>query len=91
MPAEQRFRLPEDEYYQSDLIGCEVVLRESGRLAGRVTGFLELGPNGVLQVAAEGSGRELLVPFAGAICVAVDVEAKRIVIDPPEGLLELNG
>jgi ribosomal 30S subunit maturation factor RimM len=30
-----------------------------------------------------------LVPFAEAICTEVDVEAKRITIDPPEGLLDL--
>ena len=36
----------------------------------------------------DGAERELLVPFAESICVDVDVEKKRIVIDPPEGLLE---
>jgi ribosomal 30S subunit maturation factor RimM len=35
-------------------------------------------------------GRELFVPFTEAICVEVDPEARVIVIDPPDGLLELN-
>jgi ribosomal 30S subunit maturation factor RimM len=32
----------------------------------------------------------MLVPFAVDICVEIDVQAKRIRIDPPEGLLEVN-
>jgi ribosomal 30S subunit maturation factor RimM len=32
----------------------------------------------------------VLVPLAAAICPAIDLERKRIVIDPPEGLLGLN-
>jgi len=37
--------------------------------------------------SAEG---EILVPLAADICVTVDVDRKVIVIDPPEGLLELS-
>jgi ribosomal 30S subunit maturation factor RimM len=33
---------------------------------------------------------ELLIPLAEEICVEIDVAAKRIRIDPPEGLLDLN-
>ena len=32
--------------------------------------------------------RELLIPFADAICPEVDIEKKLILVDPPEGLLE---
>lgn len=85
----ERFPLPEGEYYQSDLVGCEVVERATGRPAGRVEDFLEEGGNGLLQVRDE-QGREILIPFTKAICVEIDVERRRIVIDPPEGLLELN-
>ena len=35
--------------------------------------------------------REILIPLASEICIAIDAEGKRIVIEPPEGLLELNG
>ena len=37
----------------------------------------------------DGTEKELMVPFAEVICIEVDVKAKRIVVDPPEGLLEL--
>ena len=42
-----------------------------------------------LVVTPDGGG-ELLVPLAAEICTMIDPVAKRIVIDPPEGLLELN-
>jgi ribosomal 30S subunit maturation factor RimM len=42
----------------------------------------------VLQVAtAEG---EVLIPLAQAICTKIDTEARTIVIDPLEDLLDLN-
>jgi len=44
--------------------------------------------NDVLVVEKE--KREILVPFAKDICSVVNVEKKEIIIDPPEGLLELN-
>jgi 16S rRNA processing protein RimM len=40
-------------------------------------------------LSIETGGREALVPFVWPIVVRVDREARRIVLDPPEGLLEL--
>jgi ribosomal 30S subunit maturation factor RimM len=37
-----------------------------------------------------GDSGEVLVPLAAAICTAIDIAAGRIVIAPPEGLLDLN-
>ncbi len=34
--------------------------------------------------------REIYVPFTESICVEIDLENKEIIIDPPEGLLELD-
>lgn len=90
VPARERPRLPEDEYYHSDLAGCEVVERASGELLGRVTGWLDQGGPGLLRVETGEHGRELLVPFVRAICVDVDLDRKRIAVDLPEGLKELN-
>ena len=42
------------------------------------------------RLVIEGRLGEIQVPLAAAICIEVNVDAKRIVIDPPEGLLELN-
>ena len=86
IPASERPALPEDEVYLSDLIGCEVIDRASGRRIGTVSGWQESAGPALLALA----GSPVLIPFARAICREIDVAGKRIVIDPPEGLLDLN-
>lgn len=92
LPPEQRPRLDEGEVYLADLIGCVVLDRRSGNRIGTVAGWQEFGGPVLLEVTAEGRPAEaaLLIPFARSICVEIDPEARRIVLDPPEGLLELN-
>jgi ribosomal 30S subunit maturation factor RimM len=41
-------------------------------------------------LVAEGEAGEVLIPLVGGICRAVDVAARRIVVDAPDGLLDLN-
>jgi 16S rRNA processing protein RimM len=65
--------------------GVETV---SGRSLGVVKGLIPAGSSDLLVV--EGSGREYLIPFVEDICVEIDPDNRRIRIDPPEGLLELN-
>lgn len=89
-PLEERPPAPEGEYYQADLIGCSVFEQASGRLVGKVTGWIETGGTPLLEVAGASSGQEILIPFARSICVEVDVDQKRILADMPEGLEELN-
>jgi 16S rRNA processing protein RimM len=84
VPRSERIPLEPGEYFESDLIGCEVVERDGGASLGRVTALQDAGGSGVLEV--EGG---LLIPFARAICVAIEPEARRIVVDLPEGLKEL--
>jgi 16S rRNA processing protein RimM len=79
--------LPADTYYHHDLIGCGVCDRQN-REIGRVTGIQ--GPLDRSCLVVEGLHGEVLIPLVAGICVNVDVGAKRIVVDPPEGLLELN-
>jgi 16S rRNA processing protein RimM len=88
IPFEQRATLDEDEVYQSDVIGCEV-LDASGRSLGVVSDFQETGGTPLLEVRTP-AGRELLIPFANSICTKIDLENKQIVVNPPEGLLDLN-
>ncbi len=82
IPKEDRPPAREGEFYFSDLIGCEVV-EKNGRVVGKVENWEEFGPTPLLVVDGK------YIPFAKSICVEIDVAAKRIVIDPPEGLLEL--
>jgi len=86
---QERFPLPEGEYYITDLIGCQVIMRSTGEPLGRVVDFYEQADSGLLVVEEKG-GQELLVPFREAICVEIDLANSRIVVDLPEGLRELN-
>jgi len=86
--AEGDFLPPaEGAVYQFRIVGSTVVTRD-GRRVGEVTAVLPVGEGELLVVAREGG--EVFVPFNRRICVAVDAERREIVIDPPEGLLELN-
>ena len=88
IPIDQRIEIPEGEYFQSDIVGCEVVA-ENGRLIGTVTGWQETGAAPLLEVRTS-DDKELLVPFAKAICTAIDVQNQRIVVQLPDGLEDLN-
>ena len=79
--------LEHGQYFHRDLIGCSVIT-ESGDPIGEVAGVEGDGKATRLVVRSRRS--EVLIPFADAIC-RVDVANKRIVVRPPEGLLELNG
>lgn len=79
--------LGEGQFFEHQVIGSEAVTPD-GRNLGRVTKLMRTGGTDVI-VLESADGREQLVPFADEICTEVDVKAKRITIDPPEGLLEL--
>jgi 16S rRNA processing protein RimM len=87
--AADRAALPDGEFYHADLIGCRVETT-AGKEVGTVSRVE--GPRGMSLLVVKGEGaREVLVPLAEAICPVIDPAARRIVIDPPEGLLDLNG
>lgn len=79
--------LTHGEFFEHQLIGS-IVVNSEGQSLGEVTGLLRTGGTDVLVVRSE-DGRERLIPFADEICTSVDVNAKRITVNPPEGLLEL--
>ena len=88
-------RVPEDAlqplqpgtYYEHQLIGC-LVETTAGDAVGEVTKVE--GGAGASRVVVNGPRGEILIPLAVDICVEIDVARKRIRIDAPEGLLELN-
>lgn len=84
--ADQLVKLPADNYYEFDLVDCEVVTT-NGQPIGKVAGVQSFGAAPLLVVSD--ANREHLIPLASSICLEVDTVRKRIVIDPPEGLLEL--
>ena len=79
--------LPEGTFFHYDLIGCMVV-DTHGQAIGSVTaveGTMEMS-----RLVVAGSRGEVLIPLVAAICTEIDVAHRRIVADPPEGLLDLN-
>jgi 16S rRNA processing protein RimM len=85
VPMSERMPLEAGEFYQSDLLGCDVVDRRTGDRLGRVSGWEEGGGAGLLVV-----DEDLLIPFVRAICVEIDPAARRIAVELPEGLKDLN-
>ncbi len=85
VPFEERVPLDDGEYFQSDLIGCEVRELFTDRLIGHVTGWEEYGGPSLLDVD---NGR-ILIPFVKAICLEIDPVARVIKVQLPEGLENL--
>jgi 16S rRNA processing protein RimM len=75
-----------DNFYDASLMGAEVTL-VNGDPVGQLSEIVHLPGQDLLVVTNE-HGREFLVPFVSEIVPVVDVASKRIVIDPPPGLLE---
>ena len=79
----------EDEFHDHVLRGMAADLTGGGRL-GEVVDVLHLPHGDVLAVRRHDTGGEVLVPFVREMVPEVDVAARRLVIDPPEGLLDLS-
>jgi len=78
--------LAEGEIFYHQLLGMQVVTKD-GEPVGEVTEVYELRPADLLEV--HGPRGEVMIPFLSHIVIDVDAEAGRMVIDPPEGLLDL--
>ena len=79
--------LPPGSFYRHDLIDCAVETPR-GEPIGRVTG-VEGDAAGSRLIVKSPSG-EVLVPLAEGIVVTVDLAGRKIVVEPPDGLLDLN-
>jgi 16S rRNA processing protein RimM len=87
MPAAALEPLPANTFYRHDLVGCEVK-DTAGNAIGRVTAVE--GPLERSLLIVGGQRGEVMVPMADGIVVEVDTVAMRIVVELPEGLLDLN-
>lgn len=87
IPPEQRVDLPSDTYFDSELSGCELV--QGDRSLGRVVDLLRVGDTVTNLVAVDDENREFMVPFIHEFVRAVHIEARRIEVELPPGLLEL--
>ena len=75
-----------DEFYDTDLIGLSARTAE-GAVLGLIHDVLHAG--GADYLVLEVAGQERLVPFVRAIVPTVDLQAGHVIVDPPEGLLDL--
>lgn len=80
--------LQEDEVYLADLVGCAVVTVE-GLKVGQVHSCTHFGGNNML-VVRRPNRDDALVPINEEIVIQADVVTRVVVIDPPEGLLDLD-
>ena len=86
VPESDRVPLDEDEFYDWELEGCTV--KAGDKSIGEVRSVMRTG-GAALLVVDDDSGGEQLVPLAAEIVVNIDKAARVILIDPPEGLLDL--
>ncbi len=87
LPASELGPLPDGTFHRHDLVGCEVP-DTADAIVGRVTAVE--GPMERSHLVVQGDHGEVLIPLVADICVKVDPTAGVIVVNPPEGLLELN-
>jgi 16S rRNA processing protein RimM len=77
----------EGRFYTFQLKGCGV-FTESGDYIGNVTGVVDSGGVEILKV--DRGKDETLIPFARSYLKKIDLQRRRIEVDLPEGLRELN-
>jgi 16S rRNA processing protein RimM len=87
VPLDALAPLPQGVFYRHDLIGCRVETTGGGPVG--VVSDVE-GTMAGSRLVIDGAGGEILIPLAVEICREIDPAAKRIVIDPPDGLIDLN-
>ena len=87
LPEAERVQLSEGEFYDWELEGCSVEIVH-GSAIGNVREVMRTGGVEIL-VVKDDTDREHLIPMTRSIVVEIDVAEKKILIDPPEGLLDL--
>ena len=78
-----------DAWYEEQLVGLLAELPD-GTAIGEVAG-LDIGPGQDRLVLTLEGGRTAYIPFVTALVPTVDLPGRRVVIDPPAGLLDLDG
>lgn len=85
LPDKQLKPLEAGEYFVYQLIGCRVE-DQNGIFLGKVTNFFETGANNVFEVS--GGRKEFMIPDVPHVVLEMDLEKKRLVIDPIPGLIQ---
>jgi len=87
IPSSERASLEEGAFYVSDLIGC--VVTDRGQEIGRVA-EVEFGAGEAPLLIVRDGTKEYMIPFVEAYVTDLDISGKRIGMQLPEGMLELD-
>jgi 16S rRNA processing protein RimM len=92
VPRDERATLEEDEVYVGDLIGCTLIdVADKGPvIVGKIEGVDRTAGPVALLIVQSAEGREVLIPFAKSYLRRVDISGKRVEMELPEGLADLN-
>jgi 16S rRNA processing protein RimM len=92
IPREERMPLEGDAVYMSDLLGLRVIDVGRGRAedAGEITDVEPEGAGPAMLVVRTQTGDERLIPFVRAYLRKMDIEAKRLEMELPVGLLGMQ-
>jgi 16S rRNA processing protein RimM len=91
IPATERAELEEGAFYVSELLGCLVVeVSQAERTVGTVVDVNFGAGTAPLLIVNNESGKEFMIPFVESFTKKLDVKAKRIEMQLPEGMLELD-
>lgn len=86
-----RDRLPAQNedgvWYHADLIGLEAV-DAGGAAVGTIVAVQNYGAGDLLEIRPAAGGPTVLLPFTSQIVPDVDPEAGRVLVDPPDGLID---
>lgn len=84
---EDRIELKENQYFIFDIIGCKV-FDTSNKEIGIVVDILEAGSSDIYVIEGRVKKREYLIPGVKEFVKDINIEEKRIIIDPIEGMIE---
>jgi len=97
VPQAERLPLDDESEYISDLIGCTVYDRSTAvgviddvQFPSTPDGARRLAEAAPLLAVLSPDGAEILIPFAKAFLVGIDVKERRVDMKLPEGLVEVN-
>jgi 16S rRNA processing protein RimM len=87
VPKQALKKEADGEYFWYELLGLAVYL-ESGRCLGEIAQIIPTGSNDIY-VVREGEA-EILIPGTHEVVREIDLEGRKMIISPMEGLLDLD-
>ncbi|NLJ78554.1 MAG: 16S rRNA processing protein RimM [Tissierellia bacterium] len=84
--SQDRVILPEDRFFLFDIIGA-IVYTVEGKRVGMVSQVIQSTGNDVYVVRNDEMDQEYMIPAVKEFIISIDIDNRRIVIDPIEGMI----